>query len=132
MWRKRNPGTLLVGIQSGAAAIENCSFLTLKMELLFNPVILGIDPKNPKAPIRQNMCTPMLIAAQLTIAKIGANQQTSRLKNWYIYTVQDYAVVKSKNLYYCLRQMKESEDNYAKQKKPEKDKYHMISLVCGI
>lgn len=68
MWRKRNPGTLLVGMQSGAAAIENCSFL--KMELLFDPVILGIYHKNPKAPIRKNMCTPILIA-QLTRAKIG-------------------------------------------------------------
>lgn len=92
MWRKRNPGTLLVGMQSDAAAIENCSFLKLNSFLLFVPVILGIYPKNPKAPIRKNMCTPMLIAAQLMIAKIGkglGDNQTSRLKNWYIYTVQD-------------------------------------------
>ena len=44
----------------------------LKMELCIDPVIpfLGIEPKNPKAPIQKNICTPMLIAVLLTTAKI--------------------------------------------------------------
>ena len=43
----------------------------LKMELLYDPAIplLGLYPKNPKTPIQKNLCTPMVIAAQFTIAK---------------------------------------------------------------
>ena len=48
------------------------NFLTkLKMELLFDPGIplLWLYPKNPETPIQKNLCTPMFIAAQFTIAK---------------------------------------------------------------
>ena len=43
----------------------------LKMELPFDPAIplLGLCPKNPETPIQKNLCTPMFIAAQFTIAK---------------------------------------------------------------
>ena len=41
------------------------------MELPFEPAIplLGLYPKNPETPIQKNLCTPMFIAAQFTIAK---------------------------------------------------------------
>ena len=43
----------------------------LKMELPFDPAIplLQLYPKNPETPIQKNLCTPMFIAAQFTIAK---------------------------------------------------------------
>ena len=43
----------------------------LKMNLLFDLAIplLGLYPKNPETPIQKNLCTPMFIAAQFTIAK---------------------------------------------------------------
>ena len=43
----------------------------LKMELPFDPAIplLGLYPKSPETPIQKNLCTPMFIAAQFTIAK---------------------------------------------------------------
>ena len=43
----------------------------LKMELSFDLAIplLGLCPKNPEMPIQKNLCTPMFIAAQFTIAK---------------------------------------------------------------
>ena len=43
----------------------------LKMELPFNPAspLLGLYPKDPETPIQNNLCTPMFIAAQFTIAK---------------------------------------------------------------
>ena len=47
-------------------------FLTkLKMELSFDPAIplLGLYPKSSETPIQKNLCTPMFIAAQFTIAK---------------------------------------------------------------
>ena len=54
LWKKGNPWSPLVGMQIGAATVENTeenSFLKkLKMELPFDPVIpvLGIYPKNPE------------------------------------------------------------------------------------
>ena len=67
----------------------------LKMELPFDPAIplLGLYPKNPETPIQKNLCTPMFIAAQFTIAKYwkqpkcpSANDWIKKL--WYIYTME--------------------------------------------
>ena len=43
----------------------------LKMELPFDPAILllGLYPKKSETPIQKNLCTPMFIATQFTIAK---------------------------------------------------------------
>ena len=100
MRRKGNPSTFLVGMQTGEATVENSmEFLTkLKMDLPFEPVIplLGLYPKKPETPIQKNLCTPMFIAAQFTIAKCwkqsrcpSANEWIKKL--WYIYTIKFYA-----------------------------------------
>ena len=46
-------------------------FKKLKMELPFDLAIplLGVYSKYPETPIQKNLCTPVLIAAQFTIAK---------------------------------------------------------------
>ena len=68
------------------------------MELPFDPAIplLGLYPKNTETPIQKNLCTPMFIAAQFTIAKYwkqpkcpSANEWIKKL--WYIYTMEFYA-----------------------------------------
>ena len=73
MWRKGNPGALLMGMQTGAAIVENSVEFPqkTKMELPFDPasLLLGLFPKNPETLIQKNLCTPMFIAAQFTIAK---------------------------------------------------------------
>ena len=60
-------------MQTGAATVETVRDLLkkLKVELPFDPVIplLGIYTKNPETPTHKNLCIPMLIAAQFTIAK---------------------------------------------------------------
>ena len=40
----------------------------------FDPAILllGLYPKNPETPVQKNLCTPMFIAAQFTIAVLEA------------------------------------------------------------
>ena len=73
MWRKGNPSALLVGMQNGVATVENSVEFPqkTKMELPFDPasLLLGLFPKNPETLIQKNLCTPMFIAAQFTIAK---------------------------------------------------------------
>ena len=74
----------------------------LKMELPFDPAIplLGLYPETT---IQKNLCTPMFIAAQFTIAKCwkqpkcqSANEWIKKL--WYIYTVELYAAARTKEL----------------------------------
>ena len=66
LWRKRNPSTLL-RMQTGVALWKTVwNFLKkLKMKLPLDLAIplLGLYPKNPKTPIRKNLCIPMFIAA---------------------------------------------------------------------
>ena len=73
MQRKGNPNALLVGMQTGAATVENSIEFPqkLKMELPLDPAIplLGLYPKNPETPIQKNLCTPMFVAAHFTIDK---------------------------------------------------------------
>ena len=93
MRRKGNPSALMVGMQTGEATVEKVwNFLRkLKMELPFDPAIprLGLYPESPETPIQKNLCTPMSIAAQFTIAKYwkqpkcpSANEWIKKL--WYI------------------------------------------------
>ena len=58
MWGKGNPSTLLVGMQTGAAPVENNMEFPqkIKNELPFDPAIslLGLYCKNPETPIQNN------------------------------------------------------------------------------
>ena len=73
MQRKGNPSTLLVGMQTSEATVENTVEYPQKTKngTAFDPAIplLGLYCKNPETPIQKNLCTPMFIAAQFTIAK---------------------------------------------------------------
>ena len=75
------------------------------MELPFDLAIplLGLYPKNPETPIQKNLCTPMFIAAQFTIAKCpkqlncpSVNEWIRKL--WYIYIMEFYAAARKKEL----------------------------------
>ena len=73
LWRKGNTFALLVGIQIAEAKWKTVwNFLKkLKMKLPFDTAIslLGLYPKNLESPMPKNLCIPMFIAAQFTIAK---------------------------------------------------------------
>ena len=77
----------------------------LKMEPPFDPAIplLGLYPKNPETPILKNLCTPMFIAAQFTIAKSWKQPKCPSVsewikKLWHIYTMEYYAAERKKEL----------------------------------
>ena len=107
MGRKGNPCALLVGMQTGEATVENNMEFPQKTKsgTSFDPAIpmLGLYPKNPETPIQKNLCTPMFIAAQCTIAMYwkqpkcpSANEWIKKL--WYIYTMEFYAAERKKAL----------------------------------
>ena len=74
VWRKGNPNTVLVGMQIGAATMENSMEVPQKIKhrttIQPSNSTPGIYSKKMKTLIRKDTCTPMCIAALLTIAKI--------------------------------------------------------------
>ena len=111
----------------------------LKMELPFDPAILllGIYPKKPKTLLRKNTCTPMFIAALFTVAKIwkqpkcpSADERIKKL--WYIYTMGYSMVVEKKKILPFAPWMDLGIIMLSELSQSEKDKYHMIILICRI
>ena len=107
----------------------------LETELCFDPAIplLGLYPKNPEILLQMNLCTPIFIAAQFTIAKCWKQPKCPSVnewikKLWYIYTMEFYAAERKKELlpfrtaWVELESIMPSEISQA-----VKDKYHMIS-----
>ena len=111
----------------------------LKMEWPFDKAtpLLGLYSKNPESPIQKNLCTPMFIAAQLTIAKCwkqpkcpSANEWIKKL--WYIYTMEFYAAERKKELIPFATAWMELESIMLREiSQVVKDKYHMISPLTG-
>ena len=74
MQRKRISFALLVGMQTGAATLENSMEVLkkLKIELPYDPAIalLDIYPWDTGVLFQRHTCIPMFIAALSTIAKV--------------------------------------------------------------
>ena len=110
------------------------------MELPFDPVILllGIYPKNPKTPIQKNICTPVVHSHVIYNSQDLETAEGLISSEWIIKAVVDLHngilgdCKNEGNLTYC-DSMDEPGNYYAKRnKQPEKDKYHMVSLIWGI
>ena len=112
----------------------------LKMELPFDPAItlLGLYPKSPETPIQKNLCTPMFIAAQFTIAKCWKQPKCPSVnewikKLWYIYTMEYYAAERKKELLpFGTAWMELESIMLGEISQAVKDKYYMISSITGI
>ena len=84
MWRKGNPLTLLVGMQTGAATLENSMEVpqTVKNRIMTAIALLGIYPKDTNVMKRRGTCTPMFIAALSTIAKLRKEANFPSTDEW--------------------------------------------------
>ena len=99
--------------------------------------LLGLYPKNPETPIQKNLCTPMFIAAQFTIAKCwkqpkcsSANEWIKKL--WYIYMMEYYAPERKKELLSFVTAWVDLESIMLSEiSQTVRDKYHMISPLTG-
>ena len=99
--------------------------------------LLGLYPENPETPIQKNLCTPMFITAQFTIAKYwkqpkcpSANEWIKNL--WYIYTVEFYAAERKKELIpFAMAWMELESIMLSEISQVVMDKYHMISPLSG-
>ena len=94
--------------------------------------------KKYKTVIQKDICIPMFTSALFTITKIWKQPKCPLVedwleKMWYIYTMKYYSTIKKKEIlpfviiWMDLESVMLSEISQA-----EKDKNHMILLICGI
>ena len=100
--------------------------------------ILEIYLKEPKTLIIKNISTPMFNAALFTISKIWKQPKCPSVDEWIeqlwdIYTMDYYLVIKKKNVLLFATVWVNLEHVMLREiSQPEKDKYRMNSLICGI
>ena len=138
--RKGNPLTLLVGMQTSIATMENSVEIPLKMEieLPYHPAIplLGIHTEETRT--ERDTCSPMFTAALFTIARTwkqprypSADEWIRKL--WYIYTMEYYSAIK-KNAFelVLMRWMKLEPIIQSEVSQKEKHQYSILSHTYGI
>ena len=113
------------------------SLKKLKTELPYDPAILLLGIYLEKTRIQKDACTPMFIAALFTIARTRKQPKCllteEWIKMWYIYTKEYYSTIKRNEIVAFVETWMDLEiviQSEVSQK--EKNKYHIISLICGI
>ena len=109
------------------------------MDLPFDLAIplMGLYTKNPETPIQKNVCTPMFTEVQFTIAKCWMQPKCPSVnewikKLWYIYTIEYHAAERNKELLpFTTAWMDLESIMLSDVSQVVKDKYHMISHICG-
>ena len=110
----------------------------LKIELPYDPAILLLGIYLEKTLIQKDTCTLMFIAALFTIAKTWKQPKCPLTdewikKMWYIYTMEYYSATKKNEIISFAATWMDLEIIILSEvSQTEKDKYHMISLICGI
>jgi hypothetical protein len=99
MWGKRNPCTLLVGMQASASILEKNLEASKKSKhrsaIWSSHPTSGDIPKECDTGCSKSTCTPMFIAALFTIDKVWKQPRCPTTdkgikKIWYLYTVEFY------------------------------------------
>ena len=112
--------------------------ITEKIELPYNPAIPLLDIYLDKTVIQKDACSPMFIAALFTIANTWEQPKyplTDKWiqKMWYIHTTENHSAIKVNEIMPCGATWTQLEIIILSEvSQKEKEKYPMISLVCGI
>ena len=110
----------------------------VKIELPYDPAIPLLGIYLEKIIIQKDTCTPMFIAALFTIARTWKQPKCPSTeewikKMWYIYTAEYYSAIKKNKIMPFAATQKDLEIVILSEvSQTQKDKYHMISLTCGI
>ena len=110
----------------------------LKIDLPYDPAIAVLAIYPEKIIIQIDTCTPTFTAALFTIARTWKQPKCPSTeewikKMWYIYTMEYYSATKRNEIVpFAATWMDLEIIILSKVSQTEKDKYHMISLICGI
>ena len=140
VWRKGNPLTLLVGMQTSIATMENSvEFLKkLEIELPYDPAIPLLGVHTEETRIERDTCTPMFIAAMFIIARTWKQPRCPSAdewirKWWYIYIMQYYSPIKNNSFESVLmRWMKLEPIIQSEVSQKEKHQYSILMHIYGI
>ena len=101
VWRKGNPLTLLVGMQTSTAAMENSGRFPkkLEIELPYDPALPLLSIHTEETRSERDTCTPMFITALFIIARTWTQPRCPSAdewirKLWYIYTMEYHSAIK--------------------------------------
>ena len=140
VWRKGNPLTLLVGMQTSTATMENSVELLkkLEIELPYDPVISLLGIHTEETGIERDTCTPMFITALFAISRtwtqprcLSADELIRQL--WYIYTMEYYSAMKKNSFESVLmRWMKLKPIIHSEVSQKEKHQYSILMHIYGI
>ena len=140
VWRKENPLTLLVGMQTSTATRRTVwQFLKqLEIELPYDPAIplLGIHTEETR--IERDTCTPVFITALFIIARTQKQPRCPSAdewirKQWYIYKMDYSSAIKNNTFVSVLISWMKLEpiiQNEVSQK--EKHQYSILTYVYRI
>ena len=110
----------------------------LKIELPYDPAIPLLSLYPEKTIIQRDTCTPVFIAALFTITRSWKQPKCPSTdewieKMWCIYTMEYYSAIKRNEIGSFAETWMQLEIILLSEvSQTEKDKYHMISLICGI
>ena len=140
VWRKGNPLTLLVGMQTSTATMENSVEFLKKLEIEppYDPAIplLGIHTEETRR--ERDTCTPVFIAALFIIARTWKQSRCPSAdewirKRWYIYTMEYYSAIKKNRFESVLmRWMKLEPIIQSEVSQKEKHQYSILTHTYGI
>ena len=130
--KKRNPLTLLVGMQTSTALWRTVWRFLKKLEI----PLLGIHTEETRS--ERAMCTSVFIAALFIIARTRKQPRCPLAdewirKLWYIYTMEYYSVIKKNSFESVLmRWMKLEPIIQSEVSQKDKDHYSIPTHIYGI
>ena len=141
MWRKGNPLTLLVGMQTSTATMENSVEIPLKnwkqnCHTTQQSHFWAIHTKETR--LERDTCSTMFITTLFTRARTWKQPRCPSVdewirKLWYIYTMEYYSAIK-KNAFesVLMRWMKLEPIIQSEVNQKEKHQYSMLTHTYGI
>jgi hypothetical protein len=111
----------------------------LNIDVSYDPVIplLGIYPKECNSGYSRGTCTPMFIAALVTIAKLWKQPRCPTTdewikKMWCLYTMEFYSTMKKNEILSFSSKWMELENMILSEvSQAQKTKNYIFSLICG-
>jgi hypothetical protein len=112
----------------------------LNIDLPYDPAIplLRIYPKECNSDYYKGTCTPMVIAALFTIAKLWKQPRCPTIdewikKMWYLYTMEFYSATKKNEILSFPSTWMELENIILSEvSQAQKAKNYMLSLICRL
>ena len=140
VWRKGNPLTLLVGMQTSTATMENSVEIPkkLEIELPYDSATPMLGRHTEETRNEKDTCIPMFIATLFTIARTWMQPRCPSAdewlrKLWYIYTMEYYSAIKKKVFELVLmRWMKLEPIIQSEVSQKDKDQYSILMHIYGI